>query len=69
MAVVFQLLALEIQLSWPYVAGMIPNDGGKLESGQSTHFLPFLSVIHMVDSFPVPLAPAVWSCIHHTKQG
>lgn len=40
LAVIFQLLASVTQISWLYVAGTIPNDGGKLESGQSTHFLP-----------------------------
>lgn len=38
LAVIFQLLASVTQLSWLHVAGMIPNDSGKLESGQSTHF-------------------------------
>lgn len=36
-AVVFQLLASVTQFSWLSIAGMIPDDGGKLES---SHFLP-----------------------------
>ena len=39
-AVISQLLASVKELSWPYAAGTIPNDGRKLESGQPAYFLP-----------------------------
>ena len=39
-AVIFQLLASVTGFSWQYGAGMIPNDGGKLESGPAAHLLP-----------------------------
>ena len=50
--VIFQLLSSVTQFSWHYIAGMIPNDGGKLEISQSTHFsFPLFCYLCSVESW------------------
>lgn len=57
LAVIFQLLASVTQFSGLPLAGMIPEDGGKLESSLSPNSLPLLSAIHTPMIFIFPLFP------------